>query len=110
MRRAFLTLAVLGALGAAGCRSNCGPCRTPCAGGGGVVLSPAPQAAPVPAPQPAPATAAALPYNPTCPVRLGNPVDPNITTVYEGKVVGFCSTTCREKFLKNPAKYAKNLP
>jgi YHS domain-containing protein len=41
---------------------------------------------------------------------LGNPVDPSITTVHKGKLVGFCSTMCREKFLKNPAKYEKFLP
>ena len=63
-----------------------------------------------PAAPAAPAAAAAAPYNATCPVMLGNAVDPSITTVWQGKVVGFCSETCRAKFLKNPEKYAKNLP
>jgi YHS domain-containing protein len=41
---------------------------------------------------------------------LGNPVNPAITTLHQGKVVGFCSEMCRQKFLKNPGKYEKFLP
>ena len=72
-----------------------------------VQVGPAPAA---PAAPTAPAAPKAVPYNATCPVMLGNPVNPDITTVWNGKVVGFCSETCRVRFTKDPEKYAKNLP
>jgi hypothetical protein len=123
------TLALTGVVSllafAGGCNSGacCRPCD-PCAPRGIVVAStppsapaaptpPTPPTVEVPAPPPAPtpsASTTAAPYNATCPVMLGNPVDPTITTVHGGKVVGFCSTMCREKFLKNPLKYEKFLP
>jgi YHS domain-containing protein len=72
-------------------------------------VPPAPPAAPK-SPQAAAGPAAPAPINATCPVLLGNPVDPQYTTVYQGKVVGFCCPMCKAKFEKDPEKYAKNLP
>jgi YHS domain-containing protein len=50
-----------------------------------------------PATQPAP-------VNKVCPIENG-PVNPAVTTVYEGKVIGFCCKDCIEAFKKDPAKY-----
>jgi YHS domain-containing protein len=51
-----------------------------------------------------------VPYNETCPVLLGNKVDPRFKTKWNGKVVGFCCPMCRAKFERNPERYAKDLP
>lgn len=37
------------------------------------------------------------PINETCPWS-GNPVSPDALTRYNGHVVGFCNTGCRDKF------------
>src|SRR5205823_1332419 len=39
-------------------------------------------------------TDADVPYNDTCPVLLGNKVDPRFKTKWNGKVVGFCCPMC----------------
>ena len=54
--------------------------------------------------------AADKPVNIFCPVLMGEPIDPSVTTLWEGKIVGFCSVVAKQKFLKDPAKYSKNLP
>ena len=36
-------------------------------------------------------------------------IDPKVTTVYKGKVIGFCCEDCIEKFNKDPEKYMKTL-
>ena len=115
------------------CSSKCCPRRTsttapapaiPAAPAGGCVRPPGPAAPidpnappPVPTPPPAPkappAAPTAAPEKPVnlfCPVLMGEPIDPSITTMWEGKIVGFCSLVAKEKFLKDPAKYSKNLP
>lgn len=106
--------------------------RAPVSSGGTVVLSsrpapvrivPSPVAAPAPAvavaPGPfepvfAPATAVAgasgRPVNATCPVMLGNPVDPAVTAVYQGRVIAFSDYTARWKWNTDPSRYADNLP
>ena len=56
------------------------------------------------------APASEKPVNMFCPVMMGEPIDTKITTLWDGKLVGFCSEVSKQKFLKNPAKYAKNLP
>ena len=50
----------------------------------------------------------AQPVNKICPVE-GDAVDPNITTQYEGKTIGFCCKDCPAKFKGDPEKYMKNL-
>jgi len=45
-----------------------------------------------------------------CPVMVGNKIDPNINTVYQGKKVLFCCQSCKTKFGKNPEKYLHRLP
>jgi YHS domain-containing protein len=116
MRRplGLLASAVAGLLLAGCCCPRTGtPCPDPCAArpsiesASGAPVGLAPTVVEV---RPAPAALAGAPYNATCPVMLGNPVDPAITTTWDGKIVGFCSETCRAKFLKNPEKYVKNLP
>lgn len=116
MRRplGLLASAVAGLLLAGCCCPRPGtPCPDPCAARPSIdraAAAPAMPAAPSVEVGPAPAVTAGAPYNATCPVMLGNPVNPAITTTWDGKIVGFCSETCRAKFLKTPEKYVKNLP
>ena len=51
---------------------------------------------------------AAKPVNTKCPVS-GDPVDPAITVVQDGKTVAFCCKDCIAEFKKDPAKYMANL-
>jgi len=46
----------------------------------------------------------------TCPVLVGNPINPEVFTVYRGKKVYFCCPTCKAKFLEDPEKYLDRLP
>jgi len=46
----------------------------------------------------------------TCPVMVGNKVDPNIFTEYEGKKVYFCCDYCKATFEAEPEKYLDRLP
>jgi YHS domain-containing protein len=46
----------------------------------------------------------------TCPVMVGNKIDPNIYTEYEGKKVYFCCAKCKAAFEANPEKYLDGLP
>jgi YHS domain-containing protein len=102
------------------------PCAKPGAPAVHVDTGNAP-AAPIPTPPPTPGAqkpdgavvaapgAAVAPggealENMFCPVVMGEPVDPKITLVWKGKLIGFCSETAKQKFLKDPEKYAKNLP
>ncbi len=73
--------------------------------GGVVTLAPGLHAA-----DPAPATTqpAQKPVNTKCPVT-GEDVDAKITTVYEGKTIGFCCEDCVKSFKKNPEKYTANI-
>ena len=45
-----------------------------------------------------------------CPVMVGNKVDPEIFTVYEGKKVYFCCLDCKATFEQEPEKYVAGLP
>lgn len=53
-----------------------------------------------------PAALAATPVleNANCPIS-GDPVNPQVTAVYQGKTYGFCCKGCVSKFKKNPEKY-----
>lgn len=46
----------------------------------------------------------------TCPVMLGNKVDPSIYVDYEGKRVFFCCDVCKDTFEQDPNKYLDELP
>jgi YHS domain-containing protein len=48
------------------------------------------------------------PVNTRCPVT-GDPIDPKITLVYDGKTYAFCCEDCVKMFQKNPAKYAADV-
>jgi len=50
------------------------------------------------------------PINTMCPVLTDEPIDPEITTVYKGKVIGLCCDRCLEKFERNPEKYVHRIP
>jgi YHS domain-containing protein len=55
------------------------------------------------------AAASANPANQTkCPV-LGNPVNKNIYTDYNGKRIYFCCPPCIRQFKQNPEKYMKQI-
>ena len=44
----------------------------------------------------------------TCPV-MGNPIDKNVSTDYNGKRVYFCCPMCIDKFKSEPEKYMKKM-
>lgn len=89
MRFAVSLATVVGALALAACSS----------GGGTYAPSPAP------APQP---TAAGI-SNTICPV-MGRPVNPSVpTSVYQGRVIGFCCRACKPMFDADPSAYAGNI-
>jgi YHS domain-containing protein len=46
----------------------------------------------------------------TCPVMVGNKIDPNIYTDYMGRRVYFCCLKCKGTFEANPEKYLDHLP
>jgi YHS domain-containing protein len=52
---------------------------------------------------------AAKPVNTLCAVHPDDAVDPTVTTVYEGKVIGFCCEDCQKKFDLDPKAYAAKL-
>jgi YHS domain-containing protein len=71
----------------------------------------APTTAPVAAPTSAPATQASAgkPINQFCAVEHDNKIDPKVTTVYNGRVIGFCCPDCIPDFKKDPSKYMASL-
>lgn len=46
----------------------------------------------------------------TCPVMVGNKIDPNIFSEYQGKKVYFCCESCKANFDAAPEKYLARLP
>lgn len=59
----------------------------------------------VPTTQPAATQPMANAANTKCPVS-GDPIDPAVTTTYDGKTYAFCCADCIKSFQKDPAKYA----
>ena len=49
------------------------------------------------------------PVNKFCAVHTDDAVDPTVTTVYEGKVIGFCCEDCQKKFDLDPKAYVAKL-
>jgi YHS domain-containing protein len=49
------------------------------------------------------------PINKFCAVNKDEEIDPTVTYVYNGKVIGFCCDSCIPKFKKDPEKYMKDL-
>lgn len=47
--------------------------------------------------------------NKFCPVDSDNEVDPKVTIVYQGKVIGFCCRDCIKDFQKDPQQYMEKL-
>lgn len=61
---------------------------------------------------PAPAketVATGVPINKMCATMHEHPVDPKVTIVHDGKVIGFCCPDCIADFKKDPAKYMASL-
>jgi YHS domain-containing protein len=61
---------------------------------------------------PAPATRASAilkPINSHCAVDKGDEIDPKVTYLYNGQVIGFCCEKCIAEFKKDPEKYMKDL-
>ncbi|NNM86186.1 MAG: hypothetical protein HKL96_10580 [Phycisphaerales bacterium] len=54
------------------------------------------------------ASSAVRPINMVCP-NSGRPINPMITVLYHGKLIGFCSSHCKELFLKNPKPFLAKL-
>ena len=54
-------------------------------------------------------TASGTPINQYCPINKDDKVDPKVTTVYKGKVIGFCCADCIDEFKKDPDKYMATL-
>ena len=52
--------------------------------------------------------AVAVPVNKTC-IMSGEPVDPAIISVHNGKEVAFCCVKCKARFDSNPAKFGKKI-
>lgn len=61
------------------------------------------------APTTQPIMADAKPINKYCPINKEDEVDPKVTTVYKGKVIGFCCPDCIDEFKKDPEKYMKTM-
>ena len=59
--------------------------------------------------QPQAAGKTAKPVNEFCAVHTEDAVDPTVTTVYKGKVIGFCCEDCIKKFDLDPAAYVAKL-
>ena len=55
------------------------------------------------------ASEAQKPVNKYCAVNRDEEIDPTVTYVYKGKVIGFCCDDCIPKFKKDPEKYMKDL-
>ena len=47
--------------------------------------------------------------NKFCAVVHGDPVDPTVFIMHEGKKIGFCCADCIDEFKKDPAKYLKDM-
>ena len=45
-----------------------------------------------------------------CPVMVGNPINPDLYTVHQGKKVYFCCSSCKSAFEANPEEYLHRLP
>lgn len=51
-----------------------------------------------------------IPEQTTCPVMVGNPIDPSLHVDYEGQRIYFCCKTCVRMFSENPEQYLNHLP
>ncbi len=56
-----------------------------------------------------PSTQPSAPINKFCAIEQEHKIDPKVTYVYNGKVIGFCCPECIPEFKKDPEKYMKGL-
>lgn len=59
--------------------------------------------------RPATQPSAGAPVNKFCAVVPGDPIDPTVFIMHEGKKIAFCCSDCIDEFKKNPAKYLKDM-
>lgn len=75
-----------------------------------VMAADKPRRGPATRPSAAATQAAAKPVNKYCAVEgKDHEIDPKVTVIYKGKVIGFCCRDCVEEFEKDPEKYMKRL-
>lgn len=116
MRKPFLVAAACSTLALSGCVSQRAEAvaRAQTAPAGAEVTSTRLVAAGSSARLSTPAVAAKAPVgkpiNATCPVMLGNPVDPKVTADWKGATIAFCDANARATWTADPARYAGNLP
>jgi YHS domain-containing protein len=80
-----------------------------CSAFGVAVLAAKDQPASKPSTQPTTQESAGKPVNKFCAVDHDNEVDPKVTVVYKGKVIGFCCKDCIKDFEKDPDKYVATM-
>ncbi|MGD0571429.1 MAG: YHS domain-containing protein [Sedimentisphaerales bacterium] len=103
------TLAVVFALGFAGCKKK----ESPAAPAKETTMKDVQMQAAKPAEdinKAATTAAAASIEQTTCPVMEGNKINKNVFSEYKGKKVYFCCEDCKAKFLAEPEKYVAKLP
>ncbi len=100
------TLAVVFALGFAGCKKK----ESPAAPAKETTMKDMQMQAAKPAADINKTAAAASIEQTTCPVMEGNKINKNVFVEYKGKKVYFCCEDCKAKFLAEPEKYAAKLP
>ena len=103
------TLAVVFALGFAGCKKK----ESPAAPAKETTMKDMQMQAAKPAEdtnKTATTAAAASVEQTMCPVMDGNKIDKNVFVEYKGKKVYFCCADCKAKFLAEPEKYVAKLP
>jgi hypothetical protein len=49
------------------------------------------------------------PVNKFCAVETEHEIDPAVTIVHNGKIIGFCCADCIKDFKKDPDKYVKGM-
>ena len=80
-----------------------------CLSAGAVALWPVSARAGEVQPKPPTTQPAAKPVNKFCPINQDNEIDPAVTYLYKGKLIGFCCPDCIAEFKANPEKYMKTL-
>ena len=85
-------------------------CRQAALGAGVVMAAVAAWTGQVRASDADPASTASQPVQATCPVLVGNKIDPGIFVEYRGKKVYFCCQMCKSEFQKDLEKYLPRLP
>ena len=76
---------------------------------GAAVLAASDRPATQPTTAPSTQQSADKPVNKFCAIEQDSEVDPKVTTVYKGKTIGFCCSSCIKEFNKDPEKFMAKL-